>query len=80
MLGRLRMKLSECEDTFTEFSKAIFTQKRSTVDPRRLLDFVNADGKFDEQPLEKLVKDKIRAARLEEGCLLKDLRDDACKV
>lgn len=80
MLGRLRMDMADCIDTFIEFSQALFNPKRGSLDPRRAIDFVKANGKFDEQPLEALVKQKIRTAGLDENCLLKDERSDSCKV
>jgi hypothetical protein len=72
--------MAECEDTFVESSKAIFRARRSKYDPRRAVDFIKANGKFDEQPLENLVKKKMTEAELEDSALLKDEREDSCKV
>lgn len=80
MLGRLRMGVLECESTYAEFADAIFTPRRSHIDPRRALDFVKANGKFDEAPLESLVKTRLVEAGLGEQDLLRDDRGDACKV
>jgi hypothetical protein len=80
MLGRLRMSLASCENTYAEFAEAIFSPRRHTLDPRRMTDFLKANGKFDEEPLETLVKQRIGDAGLDEGALLKDDRSDACNV
>lgn len=79
MLGRLRMSLKSCESTYSEFADAIFTPRRYPVDPRRVTDFLKANGKFNETPLEELLKQRILDAGLE-NALLKDERPDACKV
>jgi patatin-like phospholipase/acyl hydrolase len=80
MVGRLRMPIAECEDAFAEFSNAIFTPRRHSYDPLRALDFVNANGKFDVQPLERLVKSKVVSKNLTEDALLQDNAQDSCKV
>jgi len=80
MLGRLRMGIEECETTFCDFSQAIFTKKKSALNPTRVKDYLQANGTFDEAPLEDLVKEKIKKAGLLEAELLRDDRPDACKV
>jgi len=79
MLGRLRMSVQSCESTYCEFTDAIFTS-RKPHDSRRATDFLKTNGKFNETPLEELLKQRILKSDLEENALLKDERPDACKV
>ena len=80
MLGRLRMDLKACEAMYNKFSDEIFTLRRSKVDPRRIVDFVNADGNFDATVLEDLVKTVVNKTEKNPQALLKDEREDSCKV
>lgn len=80
MLGRLRMSRAACEEAYIRLSDEIFSPHRRTMDPRRLTDLVNAEGKFDASILERFVMQKIREAGLEQNALLKDDRIDACHV
>ena len=83
MLGRLRMTLKECEDAYTMLSQNIFTPVRKNVDPRRLTDFLKANGKFDEHPLEESIKNTIRMKKMDEETLLQEFDQDPdqpCKV
>ena len=80
MLGRLRMGAIECEETYAAFADAIFTPRLSSANPRGTLDFVKANGRFDERPLEDLIKRKLVEADLQQDALFKDNRNDACKV
>ena len=81
MLGRLRMSLDECEEAYKALSEQIFTPIRDAVDPRRVYDFLKANGKFDEKPLERCIKDTIRSRRLDPDDLLRDFDEDtSCKV
>ena len=83
MLGRLRMSLQECEIAYTSLSRNIFAPNRNDLDPRRLYDFLKANGKFDEHPLEQSIKETIRAKRLDDETLLQEFDEDSdrpCKV
>ena len=81
MLGRLRMSVRDCEKSYAELSEAIFAPRRSRADiVGRGIDFLKANGRFDESPLEKSIKAKIVDAGMDEDALLEDSRPDACKV
>jgi patatin-like phospholipase/acyl hydrolase len=81
MLGRLRMSVEDCEDAYAQLSDAIFTPRRNRANiPGRALDFLKANGKFDERPLEEILKRKIADAGLDADELLEDARPDSCKV
>lgn len=80
MLGRLRMTLGECEDAYLKLSKRIFQPKRGRFNkPMQIVDFLNADGKFDSKVLEDAIKEVIRGRGVDEDVLLKD-PESACKV
>lgn len=59
MLGRLRMSLDECQAAYTLLSETIFTPVHSSVDPRRVYKFLNAEGRFQTAPLEDSIKSTI---------------------
>lgn len=64
MPGRLRMSLQECEESYVALSREIFHPVRRKVDPRRINDFLKANGKFDEAPLEECIKSAIQSRDL----------------
>ncbi|KIM96989.1 hypothetical protein OIDMADRAFT_105858 [Oidiodendron maius Zn] len=81
MLGRLRMSMAECEKAYVQLAEAIFTPRRHQINiPGKAIDFLKVNGKFDEQPLEEILKQKIKDAGLEVDALLEDLRPGSCKV
>ena len=59
MLGRLRMSLDQCEAAYIRLSSNVFKRNRSKADPRKIYDFLEANGKFSPQPLEGFVKDLL---------------------
>ena len=81
MLGRLHMTLDECEIAYKELSSKIFTARnRHNLDPRRMYDFLEANGKFSAQPLEESVREVLETCHLAENELLQNRDPEACKV
>ena len=81
MLGRLRMTLEACEDAYLKLSKKIFTPRSGNILMQKM-DFLNANGKFDEKVLENAIKECIKIKFPEmspENVLLKD-PDPSCKT
>ncbi|MCJ1434739.1 hypothetical protein MMC27_004109 [Xylographa pallens] len=81
MLGRLHMSLEECEAAYKQLSSRIFsTRNRHSADPRRIYDFLQANGKFDPQPLEESIRNILRQHDLADNELLQDNNAEACRV
>lgn len=80
MLGRLRMSLDECEAAYMKLSSNVFKKSRRSADPRRVYDFLEANGKFSPQPLENTVEEMLRERDLANNELLKNHEPEACKV
>ena len=81
MLGRLRMSLDECEEAYKTLSKKIFSATaHGSANPRRMYDFLKANGKFDERPLEESIRDTLLGRSLAENELLQERDPDACRV
>ena len=81
MLGRLRMSLEECETAYKTLSSEIFrARSRHSADPRRIYDFLEANGKFNPQPLEESVRNILGDHHLAEDELLQDSDAEACRV
>lgn len=81
MLGRLQMSLDECEEAYKTLSKKIFSATaHGSVNPRRMYDFLKANGKFDERPLEESIRMTLLGRNLGENELLQDRDPNACKV
>ena len=80
MLGRLRMSLDECEAAYMKLSSNVFKKSRHNADPRRIYDFLEANGKFSPQPLEDTVREMLRERELAENELLKSHDPEACRV
>ncbi|CAH0035152.1 unnamed protein product [Clonostachys rhizophaga] len=81
MLGRLRMSIDECEAAYAQLATDIFTPRRHRANfLGQSVDFLKANGKFDEQPLEKNLKNNIKDAGLDEEEFLHDMRADSPKV
>ena len=81
MLGRLRMSLDECEEAYKTLSKKIFSATaHGNANPRRMYDFLKANGKFDERPLEESIRDTLWGRNLAENELLQERDSEACKV
>ncbi len=75
MLGRLRMSVDECIDTYLSLSDRVFQKKRHRVTIKGSI-----QGRFDSEELERAVKEVVTAQGLQEDALLKDAADDTCKV
>ncbi|KAF2679456.1 FabD/lysophospholipase-like protein [Lentithecium fluviatile CBS 122367] len=81
MLGRLRMTVDECIETYKTLSRRIFSPVHSKANiAGRALTKLKAEGKFESEPLEQVVKEICRDRGLSEAELLKDNSDDAPKV
>ncbi|KAI9858936.1 MAG: hypothetical protein M1813_007238 [Trichoglossum hirsutum] len=81
MLGRLRMSLDDCQDAYLNLSERIFQPVRSSANVAgRLVDFVQANGKFDASRLEECVKQILKDQGKKESELLKEDDTDTCKV
>ncbi|KAF9782562.1 hypothetical protein IL306_011330, partial [Fusarium sp. DS 682] len=83
MLGRLHMNLKECEEAYLKLGEEIFAPKRSKWDGRRLIDFVQANEKFDSSTLERSIKAIIGKKTGDENSPLKPSETSAerdCKV
>ncbi|KAI9789028.1 MAG: hypothetical protein M1816_006383 [Peltula sp. TS41687] len=81
MLGRLRMSLDDCEKAYLNLSREIFTPVRRKVNvPGKVYDFLQANGKFDSEPLERSIKTILSGKGMSEDELLKEFDEDACKV
>ena len=81
MLGRLRMSLEECETAYKQLSSEIFkVRTRHSADPRRIYDFLEANGKFSPRPLEESVRNILGQHNLADNELLQDNNIEACKV
>ncbi|KAI9834433.1 MAG: hypothetical protein M1826_002587 [Phylliscum demangeonii] len=81
MLGRLRMSLEECEAAYLQLSKDIFKPSRNSANiPGKVYDFLQANGKFDSQPLESNIRSILKAHEKPEDELLREDHEDACKV
>lgn len=75
------MSVDQCEAAYAQLANAIFTPRRHQANiPGRTIDFLKANGKFDEIPLETILREKIEEAGLDADQLLEDLRADSCKV
>ncbi|KAF1960040.1 FabD/lysophospholipase-like protein [Byssothecium circinans] len=81
MLGRLKMTVNESIEAYKTLSRRIFTPVRSRGNiGGRALTTLRAEGKFESEPLEQVVKEMCRDHRLSEAELFKDDSDDAPKV
>ena len=83
MLGRLRMSLQECDTAYILLSQQIFTPNRKDIDPRKVYDFLKANGRFDEKPLEHAIKEAVHQKLNDENALLREYNSDPnvpCKV
>lgn len=81
MLGRLRMSVAEAIEAYKTLSRRIFTPVHSKGNVAgRALATLRADGKFESEPLELVVKEMCRKEGLSETELLKDNRDDSPRV
>lgn len=79
MLGRLRMKLSYCEDAYLQLSEKIFQPRRTKANIfSQAKDFLQADGRFDAEVLEAAMKDCISTVA-DRDVLLQD-PESTCKV
>jgi predicted acylesterase/phospholipase RssA len=81
MLGRLRMSVHDCEKAYSDLAGSLFTPRHGRSDVvSRAVDFLKANGRFDETRLEENVKARIADAGLDENELLEDERRGTCKV
>jgi hypothetical protein len=81
MLGRLRMSIDGCRKAYLKLSERIFCPKRRATNLfGQATDFLLANGRFDCQELEAIIKEVIvEDCRLEEDILLQE-PDPCCKV
>lgn len=62
MLGRLQMTVDECEAAYLKLSRMIFTPKRQKGNVfGKGKDFLNLQGRFDAEIMEKVIKEELRA-------------------
>lgn len=81
MLGRMRMSVDECIENYKILSRRIFTPVHSKSNiAGRAITKLKAEGKFESEPLEQVVKEICRKKGLDESELLKESSDDAPKV
>jgi predicted acylesterase/phospholipase RssA len=81
MLGRLRMSVEECIETYKTLSQRIFKPVNSKANiAGRAITKLKAEGKFESEPLEQVVKEICLKCGLSETALLKDNSADAPKV
>jgi hypothetical protein len=77
------MSLKECEEAYLKLGKDIFEPKRGKWDGRRLIDFVQANEKFDSSILESSIRTIIGEKTGDENTPLKPFdtpADGDCKV
>lgn len=79
MLGRLRMSPEQCEKAYCRFSKDIFEPNYKGHDPRRALQKIKAEGRFDAIALEAAIKDVLNTVELDDAPLM-EADDPTCKV
>jgi hypothetical protein len=73
------MTLGECEEAYLKLSKRIFQPKRGKFSKGlKVVDFLQANGRFDPKVLEDVIKECISSKLLEDS-LLKD-PSLSCKV
>ncbi|KAL8855282.1 MAG: hypothetical protein Q9178_008069 [Gyalolechia marmorata] len=75
MLGRLKLSIDECIDTYLSLSDRVFQKKSHRVTLRG-----NIQGRFDSEELERAVKEVVAKQGLHKDTLLKDVSENACKV
>ena len=80
MLGRMRMSIAEAEKAYEELSKKLFTPVKGKHNPGRLYDLLQANGKFESEPLETHIKQKLQDKNTDKEELLKDTDPESCKV
>lgn len=54
------MTLEECEDAYLRLAENIFSPRRSTMNPLRVPDYFQANGKFDHKVLEDAVRFELK--------------------
>ncbi len=81
MLGRLRMSIDQCEEVYVALSEKIFTPRRAAGDVvGRVLDFVDAQGRFSTEALETCIKSIIKNEGFSEDELFYTRDEDTCNV
>ncbi len=82
MLGRLRMTIAECMESYLVLSKRIFVETRHAGNvPGRIMDRYRASGKFSAQPLEQCIREMLVAKGKSKDEPLREVGDeDACRV
>jgi hypothetical protein len=75
MLGRLKMTIHECIDSYVLLSDRIFQKQRHRVTVKGKI-----QGRFDSDELERAIKEVITEQGYPEDALLKDAHDAVCKV
>ena len=79
MLGRLKISPDQYEKAYCKLSKEIFEPNYKLRDPRRALEKLRADGKFDAIALEVAIRDVLKTVGLEDAPLMEE-DDPTCKV
>ena len=75
MLGRLRMGVQDCINSYIRLSDEVFTKQQ-----HRLSWKGNVQGRFDHEALERVIQGVVTASGFSEEALLKDESPNACKV
>lgn len=70
------MDIDACIDAYIEMSDKIFQKKHHRVNVKN----GQIQGRFDSDELERAIKEIIRNQGLDEGALLVDRPDAACRV
>lgn len=76
MLGRLRMSVEECIDSYTQLASRVF--QRRHVSPVTIGGKMKA--RYSAEELQHAIEDVVKANNLDKDALLKDTSPNACKV
>ncbi|CAM1511722.1 Fc.00g092350.m01.CDS01 [Cosmosporella sp. VM-42] len=82
MIGCLRMSLDDCEKAYVTMAEQIFQPKRSSLNPKRFVDYIQARERFSSRSMEKVLKDIIGSQTGNQNTKLMgtEQNDPACKV
>lgn len=75
MLGRLKLSIDECIESYLSISEQVFQKKRHRVTTKG-----NIQGRFDSTELERAIKQVVTKQGLDEDALLKETSGGTCKV
>ncbi len=81
MLGRLRMTLDDCQAAYLQLSERIFNPRRRKLNyAGKAKDFLLANGRFDSEELEAVIKEiLVDRCKMPEDELLQE-KDPKCNV